>query len=109
MCVCVCAHVFVCVCVCMYCVSVCTCEHGDCAYILKQTLLHVNLGIHYSVDSINILRFFKCVCVCLSMRVCNGSEEFGGWEYSSDARPSYLLYPVLCVRDNKQRHLGSSS
>ena len=49
------------------------------------------------------------MCVCLSMRVCNGSEEFGGWEYSSDARPSYLLYPVLCVHDNKQRHLGSSS
>ena len=29
------------------------------------------------------------VCVCLS--VCNRSGKFGGWDYSSDAQPSYLL------------------
>ena len=35
------------------------------------------------------------------MSVCDGSGKFGGWDYSSDARPSYLLYFVLRVGDNK--------
>jgi len=43
------------------------------------------------------------------MSVCNGSGKFGGRDYSSDALPSYLLYFVLWVRDNRQTHSRSSS
>jgi len=50
---------------------------------------------------------FKHVSVCLC--VSNGSGKFGGWDYSSDARPFYLSYFVLHVRDNEQTHLRSNS
>ena len=52
-------------------------------------------------------QYMKILNVCLSM--CNGSGKFRGWDYSSDARPSYLLYFVLHVHDNEQTHLRSSS
>ena len=35
------------------------------------------------------------------MSVRNGSGKFSGWDYASDALPSYLLYFVLHVGDNK--------
>ena len=50
-----------------------------------------------------------CVCVCVC--VCDGSEKFGGRDYSSDVRPLYILYFVLRVCDpiNKWTHSKSSS
>ena len=46
---------------------------------------------------------FKCASVC------NGSGKFGGWDYGIDVQPSFLLYFVLHVRDNKWTRSNSWS
>ena len=43
------------------------------------------------------------------MSVHNGNGKFGGRDYSSDVRPSYILYFVLRVRDNKRMHSRSGA
>jgi len=51
----------------------------------------------------------KILNVCVSVSVCNRSGMLGGWDYSNDSQPSYLLYFVLHAHDNKQMHSRSSS
>ena len=34
--------------------------------------------------------------------MCNGSGKFRGWDYSSDARPTYLLYFALRMHENTE-------
>jgi len=46
---------------------------------------------------LNITQDFSGGCACMRY----GSGMFGGWDYTGDAWPLYLLYFVLCVHDHK--------
>ena len=45
---------------------------------------------------LNITQDFSGVCACIMEVGCSG-----GWDYTGDTGPVYLLYFVLCVHDHK--------